>query len=263
MSYSDVLKEQLEYNKLLTEYTMELRERSNKEKLAEFSEMRKFSMQTIEDADIFYIGTETEMIIPKYMDKLEYLGVISPTNKKPIYHNRYVIPIKDEDGLVMNLVGYSKEADERYVYGTSKYYRRADDMWGLERLHEAYEEGYAIVTEGITDAIALRNLGYRLAFARCGTRESEYAFNQLNRCRHGIIRVPDRDVAGKRALKKWTCNRYITLYTFIEYKDIDEMIKRADNGKEWVSSYMDDCIRWIKQAEHKGFDCEKVDLTMY
>ena len=109
-------------------------------------------------------------------------------------------------------------------------------MWGLENLHEAYRRGYAILTEGITDAIAVRNLGdrYSVTFANCGTHGSSLIMRQLNRCRYGIIRLPDRDEAGQRAVKKWECNRYITLNTFVAYKDVDEMIKKAGNDAPQV-----------------------------
>lgn len=262
MTYQDALKEQATYQKLVNEYVTELRERSNKEKLKEFAEMRKFSIETIEEAEIFYIGKEEEMLIPKYLEQLDYIGVISQTNRKPIFHDRYVIPIKDEYNNVLNLVGYSKEADERYVYGTSQYYMRRNDMWGLERLHEAYALGYAILTEGITDAIALRNIGYRPTFARCGTAESSMAMNILNRCRHGIIRVPDRDRAGLKALRHWECNRYITVLPFIKYKDIDQMLREEEHGEEWVKSYIDNAIDWIKLKEHNGYNCEKVTVSI-
>ena len=141
------------------------------------------------------------MIIPKYIEHLEDFGVISPTNKKPIFNNRWVIPIKNEKGLVQNLVGYTPDAHERYIYGTALYYRRRDTLYGLENLYLAYEMGYAILVEGITDAIRLKSLGYRNTFAMCGTHKSDYILRQLNRCRHGVIKIPDRDNAGLKASK--------------------------------------------------------------
>lgn len=252
-----------EYTKQLTEYTMELKKRAGNKKLDYFAELRNFTMNIIKESDIFYIEDATEMLIPKYLGQVEDFGIISPTNKKPIFHNRFAIPIKDIHGNVINLVGYSKEADERYVYGTAKYYRRRETMYGLENLTLAYDLGYAIVTEGITDTIRVRDLGYPNTFAMCGTHKSDFIMKQLNRCRYGIIKIPDRDAPGRKALKKWNSYRSVTLNTFIAYKDIDEMCKDKDENKEIVKEYIDSCIEWLKTQEHHGYKCQNEVVTMY
>lgn len=257
------LNDMKDYTKNLTEYVESLRERAGDKMLDYFAELRQFPREVIDEQRIFYIGEATEMLLPSYIDKVESFGVISPTNKRPIFHNRFVIPIMDIDGNVLNLVGYSKEANERYVYGTAKYYRRRETMYGLENLKLAYELGYAIVTEGITDTIRLRGLGYKNTFAMCGTHDSAFIMKQLNRCRYGIIRVPDRDEAGQRAVKKWQCNRHITLNTFVAYKDIDEMCSVSQDNIDWVTDYLNDCIKWILQQEHFGLKCACENVTMY
>jgi DNA primase len=251
------------YTNDLTAYTNSLRARAGSKKLDYFAELRKFPREVIDEQRIFYIEDATEMLLPAYIDKIEDFGVISPTNKRPIFHNRFVMPIMDINGNILNLVGYSKEADERYVYGTAKYYRRRETMYGLENLKLAYELGYAIVTEGITDAIRLRSLGYKNTFAMCGTHKSEFIMKQLDRCRYGVIRVPDRDEAGQKAVKKWVCNRHITLNTFVIYKDIDEMCSAREENIDWVKEYMDACINWILQKEHHGKPCACENVTMY
>ena len=256
------IEDMVKYSDKFTRYVNELKERSGDKMLPEFAYIRQFSMDTIKEHDIFYIKDATEMLLPSYLNYVESFGVISPTNKKPIFHNRYVIPIKDTNGNILNLVGYSKEADERYVYGTAKYYRRRETMFGLENLGLAYDLGYAILTEGITDAICLRNLGYKNTFANCGTHNSDFIMKQLNRCRYGIIKVPDRDSAGLRASKKWKCNRSITLNTFIQFKDIDEMCRESEDMRELVKEYMDICIDWILQMEHRGMQCSSEVVTI-
>ena len=251
------------YTDKLTEYVMELKRRAGDKQLEYFAEMRDFPIDVINKSDIFYIGDATEMLLPNYLGSVEDFGVISPTNKKPIFHNRYVIPIKDIDGRVLNLVGYSKEADERYVYGTAKYYRRRETMYGLENLPLAYELGYALVTEGITDTIRVRGLGFPNTFAMCGTHKSEFIMKQLNRCRYGIIKIPDRDEAGQKAAKRWESYRGVTLNTFVAYKDIDEMCKNQDDNKEIVIDYINTCIDWIKTKEHHGYNSQNESVTMY
>lgn len=262
---TDVNKEiikKTEYEQTLTAYVSELQERSNKDKIKEFAEFRGFGLQTVEDAGIFYIGDMTEMLLPSYLDRIGTLGVISETNYKPIFRDRWVIPIKNENGLIQNLVGYSPSADERYIYGTSKYYRRRETMYGLENLNLAYDMGYALVTEGITDTIRLRDMGYPNTFAMCGTHKSDFIMKQLNRCRHGVILIPDRDSAGLRALKGWVCNRSVTVIINIQYKDIDEMCRASDDNKQWVMEYLADCINWIKQDTHNGHRCLCEKITV-
>jgi len=262
MSITDNLKNIDEYKDLLTKYTNDLRNRSDKSMLEYFSTLRDIPIETIEESDIFYIKDATEMLLPSYLSVIEDLGVISPTNKKPIFHNRFVIPIKDSDGKVLNLVGYSKEANERYVYGTSKYYRRRETMYGLENLHLAYELGYGILTEGITDTIRVRSLGFKNCFANCGTHKSEFIMKQLNRCRYGVIKIPDRDSAGQRALKGWVSYRGVVLNTFIAYKDVDEMCKENEFNKAAVTDYIQQSIEWLKKEEHRGHFCENQVATM-
>lgn len=251
------------YTSELTDYVNSLRERAGDKMLDYFAELRQFPREVIDEQRIFYIGDATEMLLPAYLDKVEEFGVISPTNKRPIFHNRFVMPIMDIDGNVLNLVGYSKEANERYVYGTAKYYRRRETMYGLENLPLAYELGYAIVTEGITDTIRLRSLGYKNTFAMCGTHKSEFIMKQLNRCRYGVIRVPDRDEAGQKAVKRWECNRHLTLNTFVAYKDVDEMCSSSPDNISWVQDYIDACIEWLKQKEHQGIKCACENVTMF
>lgn len=246
----------------MTQYYEDLKARQHKQKIAEFAELRKFSVDTVNNSGIFYVSEMAEMLLPKYLDDVKDFGIISPTNNMPIFKDRWVIPIKDQNGLILNFVGYSPSADERYIYGTGKYYQRRQTLWGLENLHIAYEMGYAYVTEGITDAMRLRDLGYPNSFARCGTHSQKFIDKQLNRCRHGVIQIPDRDDPGIRALKGWKCNRSVVLYIGFKYKDLDELCKESIENQEWAKSYLDACAEWIKSDTHNGSPqlCEKVTM---
>lgn len=255
------LADKAEYSQKLSNYVNALSRRSNKEKLAELSEFRHLPLEALEEADIFYIGSMAEMLLPLYLNDIKDFGVISSTNKKPIFTERWVMPIKDTDGLVQNLVGYSPSADERYIYGTSRYYRRRDTLYGLENLKIAYDLGYAVLTEGITDTIRLRSLGIKNCFAMCGTHKSDFIFKQLNRCRYGLIRIPDRDEAGKLTEKHWKVNRFVTLHTHLLYKDSDEML-RQDENIELFMRYFEACVSYITEREHKGIIYPEKEYTI-
>lgn len=258
---SELLNKQ-EYEKTLTSYVEELISRTSDDKIREFAELRKFSIDTVKNCGIFYIGEMAEMLLPSYLEVIGKLGIISETNYKPIFRQRWGIPIKNTEGLVQNLVGYSPYADERYIYGTSQYYRRRETMYGLENLSLAYKMGYALVTEGITDTVRLRDMGYPNSFAMCGTHRSDFILKQLNRCEHGVIKIPDRDSAGLRALKGWDCCRSITLMINLKYKDIDEMCRESLDNQQWVKEYIDDCINWILQDKHHGKHCLSETVTV-
>ncbi len=259
------IKEKEAYENKFTEYVETLRAISKErwpDKLQEMANFRKFPVETLEQVGIFYIGEMAELLVPEYLKDIKDFGVISPTNKKPIFHHRWVIPIYNEKRKVQNLVGYSPSANERYIYGTARYYRRRDTMYGLENLHLAYELGYAVYVEGITDAIRLRSLGILNTFANCGTHASPFILAQLNRCEYGIIRIPDRDAAGNEAKKGWITNRYITLNPSLKYKDIDELLREDEGGAEWFMSYFNECVRILKSMKHMGNTCPSMEITM-
>ena len=258
----NALKDKDVYEERLTEYVNELRERSDLSKQQRFAEMRQLPLEEVQECGIFYIGEETEMLIPTYLSEVDNFGVISPTNRRPIFHNRYVIPIKNQKGYVQNLVGYSNEANERYIYGTARYYRRRETAWGLENLDLAYDMGYAIIVEGITDAIRLRSMGYKNTFAMCGTHTSEFIMKQLNRCRHGVIKIPDRDRAGIKALRGWESLRSLTVYINFAYKDVDDMCRESEENRQWFNEYMTDCINWIVSDTHNGKKCLSEEVTI-
>lgn len=233
-----------------TEYAKVLRSRADGSKLDELAEFRRIDRKALEEAGVFYLKDMAELLIPDYLGMLDDFGLISKVNGKPIFHDRYIIPILNTKGKVINLVGYAWLAPERYVYGTSKYYRRKDTLYGLENLHLAYELGYAVLVEGITDAIRLRSLGIRNVFANCGTHSSPFITAQLNRCRYGVIKIPDRDDAGLRANKQWEFNRYITIFPPAMYKDIDEML-RDNSNVEWFLNYFNICVKMLLDERKK------------
>lgn len=238
-----------------TQYTQVLKSRSDSKKLKELSELRGIPLDVLEKADIFYIKNQTELLVPGFVDNLKDFGIISPTNNRPIFNDRWVFPIKNADGKVINFVGYSNLQVERYVYGTSKYYDRTNTLYGLENLKEAYKLGYAILTEGITDSLAIKGLGYTNVFAWCGTSDSRFKIKQLNRCRNGVIRIPDRDKAGEKLKSVWDFNRYYTLVTFLGSKDSAEMLAKGEEMRNYYKECLEIAICWIKSTEHNGRKC--------
>lgn len=261
---ANALAEKDAYESRLTQYVNKLRERSDKSKLQELAEMRNMPVEVFTEAGVFFIGEMAEMILPSFLSEIKTFGVISNTNDKPIFKNRWVFPINTVQGNVQNLVGYSNMANERYIYGTAKYYRRTDTLYGLENLNHAYELGWAVLTEGITDTVRLRSMGIKNSFANCGTHASDVSLSQLNRLRHGVIKIPDRDGAGFKANKKWNTIRSITLNPYVAYKDIDEMLRDKEHPEniEQFNYYFGECVRILLSMEHIGKAMPCMDVTM-
>ncbi len=261
-SIDQVLKSKEAYEERLTAYTNALRARSSKAKLEELAELRHMPLQVFQEADAFFIGEMAEMLLPDYLKDIKHFGVISNTNNKPIFHNRWVFPIKTTKGMVQNLVGYSNLANERYIYGTSKYYLRRDTLYGLENMELAFDLGWAVLTEGITDTIRLRSLGIKNSFANCGTHASSTILTQLNRLRYGVIKIPDHDGPGMTANRGWKLNRTLTLFPFLKYKDIDEMLREGQDNIDWFMGYFEESVKWITTSEHKGVSSPSIEVAI-
>jgi DNA primase len=222
------------YLNTLYQYNRELQEI----KLQDLSEFRRIPLEVIKDAGTCWVENNVLMVIPGYEDKLAEMGLISEMNRKPIYGQRWVIPIRDYDGKTVATVGYSNTATERYVYCTGKYYDRSGMFYGLEDLEICYKRGFCIVTEGITDAWALRGLGIRGVLANCGTNFNEHKIRILSRFK-GVVFVKDRDYAGQK-LAKEVNDKIETVFTvnpLVIYKDIDAQIREADEHKR--KEYLD------------------------
>lgn len=251
MTVEDIVVDRYNFRKKFTEYANTLYKLSNKEMQEEFARIRQIPINSIKENDIFWVGNSAELMIPEYIGLLEKFGLVSEANNKPIFNNRWVIPIKDKDNLVQALVGYSNVSDNKYVYSTTDYYLRGDSLYGEEQLEQTMKDGYAVLVEGITDAIHVRSLGFNNIYANCGSRKGTVNFLRLNRLKHGLIRICDRDRAGDGTKKRWITDRYIDLVTPPQFKDSDEVLKNVEY-KEIFREYLEECIRIIKDNEFKG-----------
>lgn len=196
-------------------------------KLEELSEKRKISLEEFNRAEIIYVDNGTKLLIPEFLKYAKVFGIVSNTNNKPVFNNRYVFPVKDWYGNIVNLVGYSSESDERYVYGTGEWYRRRDFVYGLENLNYAYELGWGILTEGISDTWALRQLGFKNTFGNCGVEFSDFKKEQLSRFKCGLIQIPDRDKPGLKLLRETEIDKKVSLFVPIKFKDAAETVEKG------------------------------------
>lgn len=214
------------YRQELTDYVNILRENADDSKIDELAELRNMDAQIFRDAGIFFIDKQAEMLVPEYIDRVRDFGVIA-VNGKPIYNERYVIPIYDTSGLVMAMVGYKYGVTERYMYATTKYFNRGDAMYGLENFVEATDAGYGVIAEGIMDALRLRSFGIKYAFSSCGADKSwdrMVNFHLLKRC----VFFHDNDRAGRLTEKHWKSDTELRIIIPNPFKDIDEFARQND-----------------------------------
>lgn len=245
-----ILSEMRSHGERFTEYVNCLFERSDKTKIQELASLRRFSPETLAAQKVFYVPkTAAMLMIPKFLNELRSFGVISDKNL-PVFYDRWVFPIFNTRGHVVNLVGYSPTANERYLYGRTPYYDRKNTLYGLETLHLVQELGYAIIVEGITDAVRLRDMGYLNAYAMCGTGDSPFNYGQINRrITKGVICIPDRDAPGQKARKNWKFENAITLWVDPQFKDVDEMCRKHPDGISAVNRALQRIISMYDTGE--------------
>lgn len=231
------------HGELFTEYVDTIYKRADQDKLQELANLRQFSLETLQAQKVFYVPPSgASLMMPKYQEHLKSFGVLSDRNL-PVFYNRWVFPINNAMGQVVGLVGYSPTEKTRYLYARTPYYDRRNTLYGLEKLHLVDEMGYAIITEGITDTIRLRDMGYLNTYAMCGTGNSTFIYGQINRrADKGVIKVPDRDEPGQKACKNWKFNDSTTIWVDPQFKDIDEMCKKHPDGIRAVKKTLDRVI---------------------
>lgn len=254
----------VEFRKEMTDYINCIRERSHRTYLRPLAIKRKFDADLLFDkVGMIYIGEMAEMLIPKYLNKLEDFGVIAEVNKKPIFKDRYLIPLYDLKGLVQGVVGYSMTSTARYVYSTTKYFQRGDFLYNSQCYKKCLENGYVIVTEGITDAIRLMHLGFECVMSTAGAHESAFAMQILD-SDIPVIFIPDRDSTGMKTKEYWRTRSYVrVMIPPLKYKDIDEWVATEIEKKELIINYLYMIIDYVKEKHAKREPMLGEEIPMY
>lgn len=119
--------------------------------------------------------------------------------------NRLVFPIRNEEGI---LVGYAArrlsdtEADSpKYINSAaSELYHKSDLLYGLYRAKESIRHtGYAFVTEGYKDVLAMHAAGFTNTVALCGTALCSGHIALLKKYTSQVYLLLDGDQAGREA----------------------------------------------------------------
>ncbi len=121
------------------------------------------------------------------------------------FRDRIMFPIRDVKGLVIGFGGRVL-GDEKPKYLNSPetpVFHKGRELYGLFEARGALREhGYALVTEGYMDVVALAQLGFANAVATLGTACTPEHVHKLFRFTNSVVFSFDGDAAGRRAAHK-------------------------------------------------------------
>ena len=247
MSTSDNVKR---YRARLTEYVKELRDRSDDAWLEDLAKLRKMPVEVFKDAGIFYIKDQVDMLLPEFIDEVRNFGVIA-VNGRPIYNERYVIPIYDMDGYVQGMVGYKYGVQDRYMYATCRYFNRGDAVYNRGCFAKCIHDGYAVIVEGIMDALRVKSFGIENVLATCGADKSwdrMLMFSSIKRC----VFIPDRDRAGHLTKSHWNSETQLRILLPKPFKDIDEFASQNDMSADYCKETIENAIEYLLESMPQG-----------
>ncbi|HEX2603640.1 MAG TPA: DNA primase [Oxalicibacterium sp.] len=121
------------------------------------------------------------------------------------FRDRVMFPIRNSKGQVIGFGGRILDAGEpKYLNSPeTPLFQKGSELYGLFEARQAIREaGYALVTEGYMDVVALAQLGFPQAVATLGTACTPIHVQKLLRQTDQVIFSFDGDVAGRRAARR-------------------------------------------------------------
>jgi DNA primase catalytic core len=122
------------------------------------------------------------------------------------FNRRLLFPLADARGLVRGFQARVLHEDDplaqaKYVNTReSEVFRKGDLLYGLDLARQAIaKQGRAVIVEGNTDVIALRQAGFEPVVAAMGTALTEAHLRELNRLSKKLFLCFDADAAGTDA----------------------------------------------------------------
>lgn len=121
------------------------------------------------------------------------------------FRDRIMFPIRNSKGQVIGFGGRILDAGEpKYLNSPeTPLFQKGSELYGLFEARQAIREaGYALVTEGYMDVVALAQLGFPQVVATLGTACTPIHVQKLLRQTDQVIFSFDGDKAGKRAARR-------------------------------------------------------------
>jgi DNA primase len=137
-------------------------------------------------------------------DELRATGLVRQ-NGADYFQRRLLFPLADARGRVRGFQARKLHDDDplrgKYVNSPeSELFRKAEVLYGLDKARQAIaKEDRAVVVEGNTDVIALRQAGFEPVVASMGTALTEAHVRELAHLTHRVWLCFDGDAAGQAA----------------------------------------------------------------
>ncbi len=182
------------------------------------------------------------------------------------FRDRVMFPIRNVKGECIGFGGRVL-GDEKPKYLNSPetpVFSKGRELYGLFEARTALREhGYALVTEGYMDVVALAQLGFANAVATLGTACTADHVQKLFRFTDSVVFSFDGDSAGRRAARKAldaalpfaTDVRSVKFLFLPEEHDPDSYIR--EHGKDGFAAYVSKAVPLSKfMLEAAGEGCE-------